>query len=497
MAVVPALAAGGVPAAAAPLPSESVTCVAKNPDGGSVAYFGYALDGTDPVTIPAGQRTSPYNYFTTGDANRGQPSDFLPGPTRIAVRVPFTSSSVTWRLNGGASATATEFGPTPTPSSPRCDFDVAASLRPDRAVARPGDRVEWLLTLRNAGKTPFPWRDVVLEPTGGLAIGAPVSPAPDELDTDAAVTLAAGSTLVTPGDCFGTVAPAVTATFGGRVSAADANPADNVARSPVTVACTVDAQLIAPFQRASYAVGDAIVRDATVVNVGQAPLPLAALAVTDSRLGPLAAAPDSPDVVAPGARVAFRATRTATAADCGILASTATLTVGDASGRYADADPSSNTWTGSTEVTCPATGAPAGGSPAPPTTGTTTTTGTVTRTGATGWTWTATTPRAARRGGRGIVRVTVRNTSRAPLRRVAAAISVPRRVIIAQKLARNDVRTGNTVWRRTAVVAPGATWTFTLKVRYPVQYKGVRRTLVRVYAAGKAPGRAVRVTRLR
>lgn len=485
MVVVPAFAAVASPAVAAPLPVESVTCVADNPAGGSLAYFGYALDGTDPVTIPAGQKTSPYNYFTTGDADRGQPSVFTPGTTRIAVRVPFTTSSLTWRLDGAASATASA-------STPRCNFDVAASLSPDRAVARPGDTVAWTLTLRNAGTTWFPWRDVALDPAGGLTIGDPVIAAPDELPGDGAVTLSAGSTLVTPDDCFGAVAPTVTATFGGRVSAPDANPADNVAHTPVTVACSVDAQVIAPFERSAYAVGDTIVRDATVVNVGQAPLPLAALAVTDSRLGPLTPAAGSPAVVAPGARVTFRATRTATAADCGVLASTATLAVGDASGRYSDADASTNTWTGSTQVTCPATSAPSG-TPTPPATPT----GTVTRTTNPGWTWRATTPTTARRGGRGVLRVTVRNTSTVPLRRVAAAISVPRRVIIAQRLVRGDVRTGNTVWRRTAVVAPGKTWSFSLKVRFPAQYKGVRRTLVRVYAAGKTPGRAVRVTRLR
>lgn len=486
LAVLSALAAASAAApASAADPVEVVTCVTRVDDATLASYWGYTLAGTEPVIIPVGNggTTATNNFFQTAPPDRGQPTTFTPGSTAIAVRALFPAGgSLRWALSGGAAVTATAAMLTSRP----CDFDVSATITPDRAVAAPGDTVQWFLTLRNGGTTPFPWTDVTLAPTGDLTVGPPVAATSAELSADQTVVLDGGRSVVTPEACFGVVSAGVTAGFGGRVSAVDSRSGDNTALASVAVSCSIDAQITAPFERTSYAAGETAARTATVVNTGQAPLPLSALTLTDSTLGSFAPQPGTPDVIAPGARATFRAARVLNTGDCGTLASTATLAVGDATGRYVDGDPSSNTWTSSTQVTCAtaiATGA---------TSSTTTKTTTASRIA-----WSAAAPARAQRGKHGVLRITIRNTGKTPLRDVAAAISVPRRVIIAQALGRRDVRTANTVWRRVPTIAPGKTWTFTLRVRFPSRYTGVRRTLMRVYAAGKTPARSVVVTRLR
>jgi hypothetical protein len=83
-------------------------CVAENPDGSLVAAFGYLNGASGAVAIPVGST----NFLSPGDADRGQPTNFISGGQHFWVYVPLTGGSVTWRLGAG-SATA-------TPTSPRC-----------------------------------------------------------------------------------------------------------------------------------------------------------------------------------------------------------------------------------------------------------------------------------------------------------------------------------------------------------------------------------------
>lgn len=486
--LVPALLA---PAAVA-APTPAVRCVAPDADGtGLVGYWGYTNTGPD-ATMPVPGAGALANRFTTGDADRGQPTVFPTNApaidgygddqTQLAVSVPFTGT-LTWRLDGvAATASAT---------SAKCGFDAGLTLTADRAGARPGDTISWTLTLRNNGSTPFPWRNVALTPTGGLRIGDPATPVPDELLANEAIDLPAGRTVVPPSACFDAVAPSVTGAFQAPlIRTPDANPADNTARRSVPVNCTVDLQVVAPFDRSSYAPGDTATRTATVSNVGQAPVPLTAIAVRDSAMGPYTGDAANPAILNPGATAVFRVARAlpSTGDACAPLSGSTSLTVGDASGRYVDADTSSNTWTSSSAVAggaCVVTPQPA------PSGGTQNTPTAKPRVNAT-----VSAPTRVRQGGLGVYRVTVTNPGPAPMAAVAVALSVPKRVIINQRLARRDVRTGNTVWRRVPSLAAGKKLVFTLKVRYPRGYLGKRRTLVRVYARDYAMLRTVPVTQV-
>ena len=479
------------PAVAAP-PAPFVTCVAPDPAvaNGLVAYWGYS--NTDPeVTWTVPGAGAQRNRFTTAPADRGQPTTFptnapgVPGygdtATQIAVSTAFTGN-LTWQLDGKTAQASS--------SSPACGFDAAVDLVPDRAAARPGDAITWTAVVRNAGATPFPWneRGLVLSATGGLALEGPASPAPDELMSGEAVTVPAGRTTVTPGQCFGSATASVSAAFvTSLIPTADANPANNTATAGVPVNCTVDVQVVAPFDKASFAPGTDATRTATVSNVGQAPLPLGALSVRDSALGAYAPVPGTPAVIPPGGAATFTVSAPVPggAAACGTMWGTTTVAVGDASGRYVDQDTSSNTWTSSTSIAGGACG-----------TAQTTNTPTNTPTAARLISASISAPTKVRRGGRGTYRVTVLNPGKTRMTALAVALSVPKRVIISQRLPGRVVRTGNTVWWRTGALAPGKRWTVSLKVRYPRQYVGKRSTLVRVFARGARAVRTVPVTRV-
>lgn len=63
------------------------------------AYFGYENTGTQAVTIPAGAGSAvETNRFTTGEANRGQPSVFEPGRKVAVFFVDFGGESITWKV---------------------------------------------------------------------------------------------------------------------------------------------------------------------------------------------------------------------------------------------------------------------------------------------------------------------------------------------------------------------------------------------------------------
>lgn len=469
-------AAVASPAVAAPL--SRVTCVAPDPAvaNGIVGYWGYSSDVD--ATIAAGTSN---NRFTTGQTDRGQPSAFAAGSSvAIGVVVPFTGK-LAWRLSGkSAEASAT---------SPACGFDAAVDLVPDRAAARPGDVITWTAIVRNVGSTPFPRteRGLTLSTSPGLTLGPPAAPAPDELGPNESVTLPAGRTTATPDACFGNVTASVSAAFvTSLIPTADANPANNAGTAGVPVNCTVDVQIVAPFDAATFAPGSDATRTATVSNVGQAAIPLAALSVRDSALGPYRPVAGAPAMVPPGGSATFTVSSAIPvgAAACGTMWGTTTVTVGDASGRYVDQDTSSNTWTSSTSV--------AGGACGTIQTQTTNTRTTTARLISAS----ISAPTRVRRGARGTYRVTVMNPGKTRMTALAVALSVPRRVIIAQRLPGRVVRTGNTVWWRTGALAPGKRWTVSLKVRFPQQYVGNRRTLVRVFARGSRTVRAVPVTRV-
>lgn len=494
--------------AAVAVPIPHVTCVTADPAGGFVGYWGYSLPApATALTLPVGTT----NAFQVGaaykptEANQGQPTQFVPDAapvagfadtrTEIAVRVPFTSG-MRWKLDAEPAAIVST-------TSPRCDFNLATTLVPDRSVARPGETITWTLTVTNRGGTPFPWREAPPTSTT-LAFRGPLDTLPDELFTGESARYTATS-RVPAESCFADHSAEATATFGaGLVRTADSAPADNTARGAVSVACSVDLQVTSRFDAASYVPGQGFTRTVTVTNTGEAPIPTAVLQLTDTHAATLA--PTTPATsIPPGGSLTYTGSGAVAAGRgaCGTLAGTTVATLVDPSGRYADRQPTDNTWTTIATVAGGACATPATVTPPPPT-GTTAGSTTAPPPGSTSSApparaavaLRATAPPRSRPGRQGVITARIANTGTTPMRNVAIAISIPRRMIIAQRLGRSTVRTGNTVWLRQPLLAPGATFAVSLRVRFPVGYSGTRRTLVRGFADGLMSARTVAITRL-
>lgn len=101
-----ALAAAAASVAAAPAGAApqlkltpSLDCIDVNGDGSITAHFGYENIWTNQVNIPAGKGPpGQQNWFLPAPADRGQPSQFLPGTHSNVFTVTFTSSTLEWRL---------------------------------------------------------------------------------------------------------------------------------------------------------------------------------------------------------------------------------------------------------------------------------------------------------------------------------------------------------------------------------------------------------------
>lgn len=70
-------------------------CVDNNGDGTYTAHFGYLNQGYDVIELPVGAK----NMFVGGDADRGQPTVFLPGEHLSEFSVTFGAlESIKWLL---------------------------------------------------------------------------------------------------------------------------------------------------------------------------------------------------------------------------------------------------------------------------------------------------------------------------------------------------------------------------------------------------------------
>lgn len=108
-------------------------CVVENGDGSYTAHFGYHNPNSFAVDIPIGT----YNHFSSEPADRGQPTNFLPGRTsaypNTAFSVTFRSTTVVvWVVEGqsvAASASATRC-PAETATQTPIDTTPTATLAP-------------------------------------------------------------------------------------------------------------------------------------------------------------------------------------------------------------------------------------------------------------------------------------------------------------------------------------------------------------------------------
>gem|GEM_PF-3169914 len=467
-----------LPAGVALPVTPQITCVAERPAGGFTGYWGYADASGRGETITAG---SIRNRFTPGPADRGQPGTFAPDAppspgfaddrTFMAAAADFTAFGIEWRLDGRrAAATAT---------TPRCAFDLAGQITPDRATVRPGQSVQWRVSVRNEGTGPVPRAQIALTPAGldGPLISAP---APDEILPGETLTLL-GSTRVGTDACFGTVAASANLAIGpGVVRTPEADLTDNAPRATVGVACTVDLQVVGATESLSYAPGQTAVHTVTVINGGDAPVPVALIRVAHSRATGLAPPGIAPLRLEPGQSLVYRGTSPVTAAQCGLATSTASVTVADPSGRLTEGVPANDSWVSTFAVA----GGACGG-------------GTVTGTPGPRLRATAAGPAQARRGRTAVYLVRVRNVGNRPARSLVVRTTLPPGGVLAQRLGRGDVVTGNVLWKRAATLRAGATFTARVRVRFRPRVRGERRILVRAEAANAAPVRALRLTRVR
>ena len=93
----------------------SLTGIYDNRDGSCTAYFGYQSSAATNVTIAAGSNGATKNFFSPGNANRGQGAIFKPGLNKGTVVVNLaTAEQITWSV-----ATAGSLGSQVTASCTR------------------------------------------------------------------------------------------------------------------------------------------------------------------------------------------------------------------------------------------------------------------------------------------------------------------------------------------------------------------------------------------
>ncbi len=107
-----------------------LNCIDVAGDGSITAHFGYANTWTNQVTVPAG-KTPPgnQNWFLPAPEDRGQPSQFQPGPFNDVFTVTFTPTSTNPSLEWRLADVSNEFNSAiADASSARCTPVPAAGL---------------------------------------------------------------------------------------------------------------------------------------------------------------------------------------------------------------------------------------------------------------------------------------------------------------------------------------------------------------------------------
>jgi uncharacterized repeat protein (TIGR01451 family) len=205
-----------------------------------------------------------------------------------------------------------------------CTLDIGIAKTSDEDDYVPGDTINYTITVTNTGQSAIPFDQIVVsDPT--LPQLTPVNP-PAELASGESVTFT-GSRAVTTADC-GQVRNTATASLvldGQVVEETDAT--NNTAHRDVTVKCTLDIAIAKSADKPSYAPGETINYTLTVTNTGQLPIPFAAIKVSDPTLPALTLSGAAPQALAPGQALVYTGARQVTAAQCGQVVNTATVTL--------------------------------------------------------------------------------------------------------------------------------------------------------------------------
>ncbi len=130
-------------------------CVYKNHDGTYNAVFAYSNSNPNTINIPVGVS----NQFIPAPQAQGQPTAFLTGVHNLAFSVPFSGSSLTWRLD------STFIVVTPTSNQCQVDLGVTKLLSSPAPNSNDtifkGDTVTFSITLKNHSPY-FPSSDISL-----------------------------------------------------------------------------------------------------------------------------------------------------------------------------------------------------------------------------------------------------------------------------------------------------------------------------------------------
>jgi uncharacterized repeat protein (TIGR01451 family) len=205
-----------------------------------------------------------------------------------------------------------------------CTLDIAIAKTSDKDIYVPGDTINYTITVTNTGQATIPFGGIVVDdPT--LPQLTPVNP-PAELASGESVTLT-GSRAVTTADC-GQVTNTATASLmlDGQL-VAETDSTNNTATRDVTVNCTLDIAIAKSADKPSYAPGETISYTVTVTNTGQLQIPFGAIKVFDPTLPALTLSGATPEALAPGQSLVYTGARPVTAAQCGQVVNTATVSL--------------------------------------------------------------------------------------------------------------------------------------------------------------------------
>lgn len=319
---------------------ETATFTVAVKNVGKVAVQRSAIHVTDPTVTSA---ELAFARIAIGDADTSlEPGEVweyvLPGPDRRPVTMtPATCDPLVntarvaplslekYRDNNQSTATTKVI----------CVPDLGISKTSDKGSYAPGESITYTVTVTNVGPIAVPFSSIAVSDVtlpGLTLVGAP----PTTLEPGKTLSYTAVR-VATAADC-GTISNTATV----AVIADDArhgtpptpprppgeeNLANNTAEATVAVVCTSSIAISKSASAQTVEPGQAITYTVTVRNTGQAGIPSSQIKVTDPAVPNLSLVGTAPATLAPGATLTYTGSRSTSAADCGPLGNTATVTV--------------------------------------------------------------------------------------------------------------------------------------------------------------------------
>jgi uncharacterized repeat protein (TIGR01451 family) len=211
-----------------------------------------------------------------------------------------------------------------------CVPDLGIAKAADKSTYTPGEKIVYTVTVTNVGPLAVPFLAIaVSDPTlAGLTL---VGAAPGMLGPGQTLTYTATrvATLADCGTISNTASVALTefARHAPPVVLREENLTNNSAEATVAVVCTPGLGITKSADAQSYEPGQTITYTVVVRNSGESAIPFDQIKVSDPAVPSLMLVGVAPATLAPGATLTFAGTRVTSAADCGPVGNTATVTV--------------------------------------------------------------------------------------------------------------------------------------------------------------------------